>query len=68
MFHWNNGWFFERLANGDVRLLKKETSHMDANIIYDIIIPSSEWISIISSVSRDNETSENYERAKTFHM
>lgn len=66
-FHWREGWYFERLENGDVRL-RKDTEHpSEALPFVDVIIPAREWASIVSSVSHGGETGERYRVAVAFH-
>lgn len=75
MFHWTDGFYFGRRADGDVRVLKFERSpaewpkadaptYPDATI--DKVIPAAEWASITSSVSKSGEST-NYQAAVDLH-
>jgi hypothetical protein len=41
-FHWRDGWWFKRLADGSVRVVHGDTT---------LVIPENEWASIVCSVS-----------------
>lgn len=66
-FHWQEGWFFTRLEDGSVKIVKKEEATDEAKIIVEAIIPADEWASIIAYVSVKGETGENYREAQKFH-
>ena len=66
-FHWQDGWFFVRLTNGSVLILKKEKATDEAKVTVKTIIPPDEWASIIAFVSGGEDKGENYEDAKKFH-
>ena len=78
MFHWKDGWFFERTATvtepsetadlGVVHILKRTNSHRDSPILVEAFIPAAEWASIIASVSVQGETSHTWPLAVAFHM
>ena len=75
MFHWTDNLFFGRRADGSVRILKftnppASFPQADAPLYQkaelDKIIPSKEWVSIVSSVSNCGEAF-NYDLAKALH-
>lgn len=77
MFHHNNNLFFGRFENGDVRILKfdsswdKGTGFPDIKTDYDraildVTMPSVEWISIISCMTIGGEH-QNYDLLKVLH-
>lgn len=65
MFHWRDGWFFERVANSSsvpdpnyasVRIIKRKEPKDDSPVVVEALIPPSEWASIVASVSALGET------------
>ena len=71
-YHWNDGWFFQRLDFGIVRILKFPSASVDfdapaseALVIADI--PPHEWASIVAHMSAHGENSEGFEAAERFH-
>lgn len=65
-FHWRDDIYFQRMADGSVQV----TSFWRYNNYPQErrwTIPSSEWASIVSSVSVRGETSESYQQAVDFH-
>ena len=64
MFHWRDGWFFERLGSADetperfasVHIIKRAEAKDTAPIIAEAVIPPSEWASIVATVSALGET------------
>lgn len=63
MFHVSDGLYFDRLADGSVRICKK-----CGNVnVFDQNIDSNAWASIISSVSKGGEADLRYFAAKDFH-
>ena len=67
MFHVNDGLFFGRKENGDVRIVKTQDGKIDSPIIFDIIVDKSGWQSAISSVSAGGEDGYRYYLADIFH-
>ena len=65
-FHWRNGWFFKRLANGSVRVMRRERPASNYFVV-DITIPAAEWASIVCSVSALGETEDRWMAAQEFH-
>lgn len=69
-FHWKDGWYFERLANGSVRIYHEE-KYVDPDSgvrEYDVCldIDSDSWASILASVSARGETGETFREAVEF--
>lgn len=67
MFHWNNGWFFERLKDDSVHIIKRETARDDAPIISEAVIPVHQWASVIAAVSLEGDTAQTWEKALVIH-
>lgn len=71
MFHWKDGWFFDRVAIGSdlgvVHIVKRETAHPDSPIVVEAFVPAAEWASIMASVSVEGETSYTWPLAVAFH-
>lgn len=72
MFHWKDGWYFERVKDGPhepgtVHIVKREDSKQFSKVIQEAYIPPDEWCSIIASVSPQGETGETYREAQKFH-
>ena len=67
MFHYKDGIFFKREADGSVTVIKRVTAHDDAEIIAEFNIDVDGWCSIIASVSYTGETSEKWTEANKFH-
>lgn len=78
MFHWKDGLFFGRRADGSVRIILDPSPRMDSfpnpeapegayEGPLDVTIPAAEWASITSSVSAKSETSESYQAALALH-
>lgn len=65
IFHWRDGWYFKRGADGTVvmRHDSKETHRPDA----EALIPPNEWASIVASVCASGETAETYDAATRLH-
>ncbi len=70
-FHWKDGWYFERLDDGSVRIrhedpaTKAEGAYVENDVCIDIPIDS--WASIVASVSAKGETSETWKEALHLH-
>lgn len=63
MFHWSKGWFFQRLDNGDVRIVKTADGRnppeaatgepeQSTAIVTEAVIPASEWASVLTELTR----------------
>lgn len=73
-FHIKDGLFFKRLPDGSVRVTKTEViptrgGDFAVRTVFQTIIDSDGWASIIASVSaQGEETAEDFERAVAFHQ
>lgn len=63
-FHWRDGWFFKRLSDGSVRVMRRERPNYFA---VDITIPATAWASIVCSVSALGATGAQWKAALDFH-
>ncbi len=62
-FHWRDSWYFKRLPNGDVNIFHPNEEYITPNLI----VPQSEWASIIAQCSKHGEIDGGWERALKFH-
>lgn len=67
MFHVSDGLYFEDKPDGSVRIIKRETGHADAPVIFDITLGPSSWASVIASMSYYGEEDGGFYRAIEFH-
>lgn len=71
MFHTQDGLYFGRLPNGDVRIVKtddnRDPESTDTQKILDMVIPGNSWASVIASVSAGGEVDERWYPAVDFH-
>lgn len=68
-FHWRNGTHFERQKNGDVRVFNQLADGKgEMHEIAIVVIPASEWVSIVTAVSEAGMMAENHFRATVLHM
>jgi len=51
-YHWRDGWYFMRLADGAVRIRRVG----DTAVLAQAIIPPDEWASIVAAVDEMNAT------------
>lgn len=65
-FHWRDGWYFRRLADGSVRVMHRDASTSEW-LKTDITIPAPEWTSIVCSVSALGEDRPRWDAAQDFH-
>ena len=63
MFRYKDGWLFERLEDGTVRIARGKFENNETVIIIDV----DSWASIVSSVTKQGENAGTYEAAKFFH-
>lgn len=61
-FHAHDGWYFERLDDGSVKISAAVDRCTEV-----IILTASDWASITAAVSARGETSETYQAAVAFH-
>lgn len=64
MYHLKDGLFFQRTANGGVLITKKNA---DGRSGYDIIVPASEWASVVAAVSARGENGQTHGDALDLH-
>jgi len=67
MFHWQDGWFFERLYDGTVRIEKRKDAKLEGELIASAEIPAHQWASIVAAVSVWGDHNPFYEMARVFH-
>ncbi len=62
VFHAEHGLFFERLPNGDIRVIKARSNTPQGlkRNVFDQVISQSAWASVVSSLSRERETWDRY--------
>jgi len=67
MFHVEDGLCFERMDNGDVRIIKRHGAHPSSDIIFAQTIDADAWASVIASVSKNSQHSSQFYAAQEFH-
>jgi hypothetical protein len=67
MFHAKDGWFFERLADGSVLIMKKQEAKDNSPIILHECFDRANWCSIVASVSAQGENSTTWDLANKLH-
>lgn len=67
MFHLRNGWYFNRLDDGMVQIIKRADAHENAPIVAEVIIAAWEWASVVAAVSGNGEATETYQDALRLH-
>ncbi len=68
MFHFKDGWFFERNPDGSVRVLKMSDATGQAAKVSETDIDPDAWASIVSFVSAEKNASVAWSAVKEFHM
>lgn len=67
-FHWKDGWFFKRVKDGSVRIMRPESRDgREEYLLTDVTVKPNEWASIVCSVSAEGETGPRWEQAQDFH-
>ncbi len=66
MFHAKDGWFFQRVDNGDVRIML-QPSGFGGQPQAQVQLSSDTWASIVATVSAKGETAESWKAASNFH-
>lgn len=61
-FHAKDGWYFERLDGGGVKISAAVNRSTET-----ITLPAAEWASVLAAVSAQGETSETYQAALRMH-
>lgn len=51
MIHWLEGWSFERMNDGKVKIVRRETSDPDSKMLLEANIPPADWAKIVAGVS-----------------
>lgn len=64
-FHYKDGWYFERLVDGSVRIIKNIGSLPSAT---SVTIDPASWASIVAHVSLDGDTADTFAKAVVFHQ
>lgn len=67
MFHLENGWYFSREKDGNVKITKREDAEADAKLITTITMTADDWASVVASVCLDGETRDAHSAALHFH-
>jgi hypothetical protein len=76
MFHWKDGWFFNRADDGSVEIFHttdgkeprpRVEGSRDTNVFVHLTIPADNWASIIASVSAGDEVDGRFYAARDFH-
>lgn len=67
MFHVEDGLCFERMDNGDVRIIKRHDGHPSSDIILAQTIDADAWASVIATMSKGDEIDSRFYAAKAFH-
>ncbi len=68
MFHFKDGWFFERNPDGSVRILKMSDATGQAVKVSEAHIDPDAWASIVSFVSAEKNASVAWSAVREFHM
>lgn len=64
-FHWRDDIFFERLANGDVRVYKR--AFAGGPILFEMTVPTREWCSIVAACSATPGLPDTFRIAEKLH-
>ena len=67
MFHWRDGWFFSRLGDGTVQIVKHEDAKDSSPVVAYAEIPRDEWASIVASVSKSGDIAPVWNLARWLH-
>ena len=65
-FHWSNGMYFRRVYDGSVEIRQMIDASSD-EVRWKVVVPPSEWASIVAAVSYQGETGPTYRQALRFH-
>jgi len=67
VFHAHSGWWFERLADGSVRIMVTLDGQMPnadrGNLGPSVVLPPGTWASVVAYASRDGENAETFQAA-----
>lgn len=67
-YHAKDGWFFERLGGGSVCIVKREPATGDGAVVAKIVIEPDSWVSIVASVSADQDSAASFYAAREIHL
>lgn len=69
VYHWRDGVHFGRDADGTVSIFKFDPNAQPGSrgTLFEMLIPPSDWASIVASVSRQGDTGPAYGIAKALH-
>lgn len=74
-FHAHDGWHFERLKDGSVRVTREETQDYKGQPLLNgsveletVVFDPDTWASIVASVSKKGENGDTFARASRLHM
>lgn len=67
-FHAHDGWYFRRIANGNVIIEVAESAHGDAPLQVAVVLDPDTWASVVASVATEGETSSTFHAAQALHM
>ncbi len=68
-FHYRDGWYFERLEDGSVRITHPDGWIDDKTQAHeDFDIDPASWASIVAHVSKLGETAESYQHTIAAHQ
>lgn len=63
MFHAKENWFFERLGDSSVRILKQ----LQGGGSHEVVLDPDTWASVVASVCAKGEMGDTFDRARLFH-
>lgn len=55
MFHVGNGLYFDRLADGSVKVIKRKSCMMGEPIVFEQVLDVSTWASVVLSMTAHSE-------------
>lgn len=68
MFHLRDGFFFERVADGGVRIVyTRPGKRFRGSVTAETTVPENEWASVLAFVSAPGENIETWQTARRFH-
>jgi len=67
MYHLTNGLYFGKKADGTVVIIKRETAHRKAPVVFQEEITPDCWASIMSHLSHGEDNDVRFKEAQKFH-
>lgn len=64
---WHGGLYFERTADGAVKIVQQERSGDVALPLFEVVVDADSWASIVASVSLGGEMDGRFYEAQRFH-